>query len=384
MTWKISWSGMSIYGKHLSFHPPFFGREKETEWLFNRAGRRGRPIVICGSAGIGKTALLRHFLASVRTPSPPLVWTLSADPNEAVPHKGMAELSARIDALPRDRNPAEIIAIDDAEGLSDREMSSVARRIFNIKRIETLIFVTRRTPGIFADETLELGLLPRSTSEDILRGLLGADFPQDRLTLAAMSARLPITATMLGLLLQGRTPDEVNRLMHGRIYDLEEGLLVPRKELIKEVRPRIILTNQSLMSQLQRQPRSVFDLPPRRFEELIAELLSDLGYEVELTPATRDGGKDILAYMTAPHGRVLCLVEAKRYRHDRPVGVELVRQLYGTLVDADASCAMMVTTSSFSPDARSFQQKHQYKLTLRDYGHVVQWIQGYQFPEHDT
>jgi restriction system protein len=128
---------------------------------------------------------------------------------------------------------------------------------------------------------------------------------------------------------------------------------------------------------LKRQPQSVFQLPPRQFEELIAELLSDLGYDVELTPATRDGGKGILAYMSTPHGRLLCLVEAKKYRQDRSVGVELVRQLYGTLVDADASSAMLVTTSSFSPEARAFQKRHEYKLALRDYGNVVQWIQDY-------
>jgi restriction endonuclease Mrr len=72
------------------------------------------------------------------------------------------------------------------------------------------------------------------------------------------------------------------------------------------------------------------------------------------------------------------LVEAKKYRRDRPVGVELVRQLYGTLTDADASSAMLITTSRFSPDAHAFQRRHQYKLALRDYGSVVQWIEGYK------
>ena len=81
--------------------------------------------------------------------------------------------------------------------------------------------------------------------------------------------------------------------------------------------------------------------------------------------------------MSTPHGQVLCLVEAKRYRQDRPVGVELVRQLYGTLIDADASSAMLVATSSFTSGAKAFQQKHQYKIALRDYSNIVQWIQGY-------
>ena len=139
-----------------------------------------------------------------------------------------------------------------------------------------------------------------------------------------------------------------------------------------------MLANDALVERLRRQPDSIYELPPWKLEELVADLLADLGYEVGLTQTTRDGGKDILAQMTTPHGKLLCLVEAKKHRADRPVGVELVRQLYGTLIDADATSAMLVTTSYFSSDARTFQQRHRYKLALRDYGNVVQWIDRYK------
>ena len=120
------------------------------------------------------------------------------------------------------------------------------------------------------------------------------------------------------------------------------------------------------------------NLTPRQFEQMLAELLDDMGWEVELTQATRDGGKDILAYMNTELGRLLCLVDAKRYREDRTIGVGMVRTLYGTLCDYQANSAMMVTTSSFSPDAKEFQQRHQYQLTLRDYSDVVKWITQYK------
>jgi hypothetical protein len=38
---------------------------------------------------------------------------------------------------------------------------------------------------------------------------------------------------------------------------------------------------------------------------------------------------------------------------------------------------MMVTTSSYSKDAHVLQQKHQYQLSLKEYGHVADWIQRY-------
>jgi HJR/Mrr/RecB family endonuclease len=103
-----------------------------------------------------------------------------------------------------------------------------------------------------------------------------------------------------------------------------------------------------------------------------------MGWRVELTPATRDGGKDLLAYLDTDVGEILCLVEAKKHRRDRKVGIDLVRTLYGTLCDYQANSAMLVTTSSFTPDAKEFQKKHQYQLSLKDYVNVVDWIKRYK------
>jgi restriction system protein len=364
---------MLVEDNRLELNPTFFGRQKELEWLFNRYRGRRTPIVISGAPGVGKTTLLKQFLASARARRPPLIWTLRSHPNEA-----MVELSARIAELYQEKNPPEIVAIDEAEVLAEREMNDVTDRLLNLKAIRTVIFATRRRPDLSRAEILELGLFTNTDAEEILKRLLGDALPEDAVAKAVATAGgLPLALSLLSKLLRGQDPQQIGQLLKGEIYNLKQGLILPSKELIAEIKPRIILANETLVERLRRQPQSVYELPPRKFEELVAELLADLGYVVELTPASRDGGKDILAYMSTPHGRVLCLVEAKRYRQDRPVGVELVRQLYGTLIDADASSAMLVTTSSFSSGARAFQQKHQYKLALRDYGNIVQWIQDY-------
>lgn len=366
--------GGTLAKNELGLNPTFFGRHRELQWLLDRFRGRRSPIIISGEAGIGKTALLKQFLASARTRRPPLAWTLLSHPNEA-----MAELTGRIEELYRERDLPEIVAIDDAEALTERDMNVVASRLLNLKAIRIAIFVTRQPPGISRAEVLELGPLEKSDAEEMLLHLLGDHLSQDALAAAAIaSGGLPAALSLLSKLLRGRDEQEIGRLVKGDIYDLKQGLILPEKELITELKPRIIFDNEILVERLRREPLSVYELSPRKFEELVAELLSDLGYEVELTPASRDGGKDILAYMPTPHGRILCLVEVKRYRQDHKVGVELIRQLYGTLVDANASSAMLVTTSSFSSGARAFQQKHQYKLALRDYGNIVQWLQGYK------
>ncbi len=158
-------------------NPIFFGRHKELEWLFDRFRRRGAPIVISGPPGVGKTKLLKQFLASVRTRRPPLAWTLRDRPDQL-----MVELTGRIEELYRERNVPEIVAIDEAETLSERDMNAVAGRLLNLKAIRTVVFATRRRPKISRAEILELGPLSTIDAQDMLkRGRpLGVDLKQTR------------------------------------------------------------------------------------------------------------------------------------------------------------------------------------------------------------
>lgn len=141
--------------------------------------------------------------------------------------------------------------------------------------------------------------------------------------------------------------------------------------------PRLVDSTQLLADHLLREPESVYKLPPRRFEELIAELVKQFGWRVHLTPATHDGGRDIVALIPSPVGDLMCLIEAKRFREDRKVGVGLVRQLWGTVNHEDASIGLLVTSSSFSSEARAFEKQHETRLKLRDNDDVFDWLHVY-------
>jgi restriction system protein len=148
-------------------------------------------------------------------------------------------------------------------------------------------------------------------------------------------------------------------------------------ERIEEVRSSIFLVNDALIRKLQKYPKQVYELTPRQLEELVAELLDKQGCEVILTPQTHDGGKDILVSIDTPVGKILSLVDTKLYAPHRTVGVGMVRQLYGTLYDHDATHAMMVTTSYFSKDAADFQTRHKYEINLKDFEDIKSWINSY-------
>lgn len=125
--------------------------------------------------------------------------------------------------------------------------------------------------------------------------------------------------------------------------------------------------NDELIRRLAERPELMRELNPRKFEELIAELLRDKGYEVTLTPRTRDGGRDILAIKREDIGTALTLVECKRHAADNRVGVGIVRGLYGVVSADQATRGLIATTSYFTRDARAFRDKVEYRLSLADF-----------------
>jgi restriction system protein len=161
-----------------------------------------------------------------------------------------------------------------------------------------------------------------------------------------------------------------------RTNSVESGLLGPDgrplslesragQQVLADVRT---ISDQMIVA-LQNEPELLFKLDPRRFEELIAELISRMGYNVELTPATRDGGKYIYATRRDGLATVLLLVEAKRYAPRRLVGIEIVQRLHGVVFAESATAGIVVTTSGFTAPARTFQQRDNVRrqLSLRDY-----------------
>lgn len=121
-------------------------------------------------------------------------------------------------------------------------------------------------------------------------------------------------------------------------------------------------------------PEELLSMPPRKFEELIAELLTREGMSVTLTPATRDGGRDILALAQTPIGQQLYLAECKRHRKDNPVDVTVVRSLYGVVMQENTSAGLIVTTSRFTSDAMKFAEPIQYRMGLRDFESLSDWL----------
>jgi len=143
--------------------------------------------------------------------------------------------------------------------------------------------------------------------------------------------------------------------------------------------------NAELINYLKQRPEGLYTIEPRQFEELVAELLANFGWEVTLTPKTKDGGYDIFAIAKniAPGVNAAWVIECKRYMRERKVGVEIVRALYGAKTSFDGVNAMLATTSSFTRGAQQFKSSR-YNLELRDYAGVVEWLEAYRLNPDGT
>ena len=79
--------------------------------------------------------------------------------------------------------------------------------------------------------------------------------------------------------------------------------------------------------------------------------------------------------MRSSEANLRFLIECKRFRADRIVGVEVVRALYGVKIHAHATKAMLAITSTFTRDANKFLTEHLWELDGKDYLDVLGWIQ---------
>ncbi len=142
---------------------------------------------------------------------------------------------------------------------------------------------------------------------------------------------------------------------------------------------QLIVTDLSneIKKYLSKHPEKIYNLSSRQFEELIADILKDLGFDVELTKATRDGGRDIIASIRNTVSTFLAYIECKRYSSDNKVGVGIIREVAGVHYIRKPSKSMIVTSSFFTQDAVNEAKIMENQLDLKDYDDIKEWLKGY-------
>ena len=126
---------------------------------------------------------------------------------------------------------------------------------------------------------------------------------------------------------------------------------------------------------LAKNPAELHSLDWRRFEEVVAELLADHGYDVTLVPQGRDTGVDIFAARKVELGSFLYLVQCKKYDPGHRVGLQVVDRLYGRVAADQATAGVVATTSHFTKYAKDFAETVAFQMSLKDFDSLCDWLQ---------
>lgn len=356
----------------------FFGRDREHAALRKELERGGSIVEVVGYPGSGKTAFLKHFEQTTSRQFPGGAEWFSGSEH--------FQLSEAIDVITngfRRGDGQHLLIIDDADRLDPSDLYEAVNRLSTGPWSFSTVLSSRRPLSL--GSAITLGGLDAEDFAAYLRFLFrGALDATGVRQLSDASQSSPLVARLLR-----------NAWQHGRIplADLA-GLLLPFEQsgLVDVAgRPltrdsaassRIIVDARAINDEFLRRaaddPNFVFTISSREFEELVAELLSRRGYDVQLTPQTRDGGKDIYAARRDDLGTFLYIVECKRYAPDNPVGVEVIRALHGVADIERVTGAMVVTTSYYSSEARALEEKIKYRMSLKEYLDLRRWLSDLQ------
>lgn len=153
-----------------------------------------------------------------------------------------------------------------------------------------------------------------------------------------------------------------------------------RRALLDRAIPRIITldhVNPDLLARLRREPEILRTLHWRDFERLLARILEEFGYTVDLMRGTKDGGVDLFALSSLHHplGPHKYLLQAKRWR--RSVGVAPVRELQFLHEHHRITKSCLATTSTFTNGAWQLARQYSYQLELRDFEGISDWIKRF-------
>lgn len=160
--------------------------------------------------------------------------------------------------------------------------------------------------------------------------------------------------------------EEVNKKIVTEIFKPDN-----EKEIIVEETPTIIINpvNEKVLKYLTENPKAFYQLTSRQFEVVMAEIYNKLGYKVELTKATRDGGKDLIIRKPEALGDFIYYVECKKYAPKNHVGIGIVKNLVATINTDKVNGGILATTSYFSKDTKKFieENKYGYQIKMHDF-----------------
>lgn len=161
-------------------------------------------------------------------------------------------------------------------------------------------------------------------------------------------------------------------LQHQVRYNAEQLQLIDTRIEIARLSPSFAILEKIIGGEID-----LDSLHWREFEELVADLLTQDGYAVELGPGQKDGGKDIVAIKDlGSSGLFKTVWQAKKLKPGNKVGISIIRELADVRSEQKASKGVLVTTTFLTRNALQRVRRDEYLLGKVDRDDLLKWIEA--------
>lgn len=116
------------------------------------------------------------------------------------------------------------------------------------------------------------------------------------------------------------------------------------------------------------------------FEHFCKKMLEKIGFRVETTKTSGDGGIDLIAYNSQTFISGKYIVQCKRYSGS--VEEPVIRDLYGVVMSENANKGILITTGTFTSSAINFANGKPIELIDRD--KLIQICNDYELPINES
>lgn len=175
--------------------------------------------------------------------------------------------------------------------------------------------------------------------------------------------------------------DPVGRLWVPAVRVLNRSSPPAEQQLLSFLNPlrvELVGIGRALSERLRLEPALIHQITPEKFEEFVCDRLYAMGFEPRRVGAInrKDGGVDVL-FWPRLRGAFPFLGAAQVKHHQSPRAIEgptTVREFAGTLEGHPFNAGMLVTNTSFSPDAEWFAREHAKLVRLRGFTDIRRWL----------
>ena len=199
------------------------------------------------------------------------------------------------------RRPRYLLILDELDARPQHQQYSELQALRALRPSARIICIARSLAASGQSNlTLELGNLSLVEFSELIekrKGLHASGALKEDL-FAALGGN-PLFASLTADLLESSdlTPRELLRRLHAFTYSGLVGAdgrpLAEGSGIEKQIVVDICSASDDLLKRVHGNPKLLYELSPRGFEEFVAEVLDRLGYQITLTPASNDGKRHL-------------------------------------------------------------------------------------------